>query len=102
MERNGLDPGPFESAYWARVFYPVNVLLLCLAAMPFAFGALRSGGFGKRLFLGIVFGIGFFTLQTVVVNLSEVYRIDLRIGNALPPLLVVFLSWLYFRRSALR
>lgn len=102
LRRNGLDPGPFESAYWARWFYPVNVLVLCLAAMPFAFGPLRSGGFGKRLFLGIVFGVGFFTLQTMSIKMAEVYRFDLRIGNALPPLLVALFSWLYFRRKAMR
>lgn len=102
LRRNGLDPGTFESAYWARWFYPVNVLVLCLAAMPFAFGTLRSGGFGKRLFLGIVFGVGFFTLQTLTVNMAEVYRYDLRFGNALPPLLVATFSWLYFRRKVMR
>jgi lipopolysaccharide export system permease protein len=102
LERNGLDRGPFESAYWARWFYPVNVLVLCLAAMPFAFATLRSGGFGKRLFLGVVFGVGYFTLQTLAVNMAEVYRFDMRIGNALPPLVVATLSWLYFRRRSMR
>jgi lipopolysaccharide export system permease protein len=102
LQRNGLDAGAFESAYWARWFYPLNVLVLCLAAMPFAFGTLRSGGFGKRLFLGIVFGVGFFTLQTLTVNMAEVYRFDLRLGNLLPPLAVALLSWLWFRRPAVR
>lgn len=102
LERNGLERGQFENAYWARWFYPVNALVLCLAAMPFAFATLRSGGFGKRLFIGIVFGIGFFMLQRLAVNMAEVYRFDLRIGNAIPPLLVALVSWLYFRRPAMR
>lgn len=102
QRRNGLDPGPFENAYWSRWFYPVNVLVLCLAAMPFAFGLLRSGGLGKRLFLGILFGVSFFTLQSLAVNMTEVYRFDPRMGQALPPLLVATLSWLYFRRRAMR
>ena len=50
--RNGLDASEFEENYWGRWFYPFNVLALCLAAMPFAFGSLRSGGVGKRLFIG--------------------------------------------------
>ena len=102
LHRNGLDAGAFESAYWARWFYPLNVIVLCLAAMPFAFGTLRSGGFGKRLFLGIVFGVGFFTLQTLTVNMAEVYRFDLRLGNLLPPLAIAVLSWLWFRRPSMR
>ena len=102
LRRNGLDTGAFESTYWARWFYPLHVVVLCLAAMPFAFGTLRSGGFGKRLFLGIAFGVGFFTLQTLTVNMAEVYRFDLRLGNLLPPLAVAVLSWLWFRRPAMR
>jgi lipopolysaccharide export system permease protein len=102
QRRNGLDPGAFENAYWSRWFYPVNVLVLCLAAMPFAFGMLRSGGLGKRLFLGILFGIGFFTLQSLAVNMTEVFRFDPRMGQALPPLLVATLSWAYFRRRSMQ
>jgi lipopolysaccharide export system permease protein len=102
LERNGLDRGAFESAYWARWFYPVNVLVLCLAVMPFAFGTLRSGGFGKRLFLGIVIGVAYYMLQRLAVNTAEVYRFDLRTAYLVPPLLVATASWLYFRRPSMR
>ena len=98
MERNGLDPGEFAQSYWGRWYYPVNALVLTLAALPFAFGSLRSGGLGKRLFLGVVFGVGFFLADTLAGNLARVYAIDLRVALALPPLLAVVISWLLFRR----
>lgn len=98
QRRNGLDTGLFESAYWARWFYPLNALALCLCAMPFAFSELRSGGAGKRLFIGVMLGLSYFTLQTLFVSAAEVYRIDLRVGNLLPALLACILSWAYFRR----
>ncbi|MCX7557032.1 LPS export ABC transporter permease LptG [Xanthomonadaceae bacterium JHOS43] len=98
LERNQLDQGEFVTAYWSRIFYPLGTIALCLAALPFAFGTLRSGGFGKRLFIGIVLGVGMFTAQTLAVNLAQVYHIDLRLGYALPPLLVALASWLHFRR----
>jgi lipopolysaccharide export system permease protein len=99
LERNRLDPGEFETAYWARWFYPLNVLVLCLAAMPFAFGTLRDGGFGKRVFIGIVFGVGFFLLQRMAADIAAVYRFDPRLGQALPPLVVALGAWLWFRRQ---
>jgi len=71
----------------------VNVIALCLAALPFAFGSLRSGGFGKRLFLGILIGIGFLQVQTVFVNLSDVYRFDVRWAYTAPPLLLLAICW---------
>jgi lipopolysaccharide export system permease protein len=93
MQRNGLDAKAFENAYWARWFYPLNVLVLCLAALPFAFGSLRSGGFGKRLFIAIVIGVAYLLAQRLVVSLSDVYRFDARLAYVVPPLLLLGLSW---------
>lgn len=100
LDRNKLDAGPFRSIYWARWFYAVNALTLCLAAMPFVFGQLRTGGFGKRLFLGILFGLGFYLMQRMLTNLAQVYHIDLRLAYAVPLLMLAGLaSWQYRRRA---
>ena len=93
LKRNQLDALKFESAYWSRWFYPFNVIVLCLATLPFAFGSLRSGGFGKRLFLGILVGIAGLLLQRLSVNLADVYRFDVRWAFLLPPLLIWALCW---------
>ncbi|WP_460454958.1 LPS export ABC transporter permease LptG [Arenimonas aestuarii] len=98
LERNGLDAKAFENAYWARWFYPVNVVVLCLSALPFAFGSLRSGGFGKRLFIAIVIGIAYLLAQRLVVSLSDVYRFDARLAYLLPPLGLMAVTWGLFAR----
>jgi len=98
--RNGLDAREYEDTYWSRWFYPINVLALCLAAVPFAFGSLRSGGMGKRLFLGIVFSLGFMLLQMQFGRLAGAFRFDYRIAYALPPALMLLTSWLLFRRRS--
>jgi len=61
--------------------------------LPFAFGSLRSGGFGKRLFLGILIGIGALLVQRMFVDLADVYRFDVRLGYLFPPLLIWGLCW---------
>ena len=98
--RNGLDASEFEESYWGRWFYPLNVLALCLAAVPFAFGSLRSGGLGKRLFIGIVFALGFWLLQTQFVKLAGVYKFDYRIAYLVPPALMLAVSFALFRRRS--
>ena len=98
LQRNKLDAEKFVSSYWERWFYPVNVFALCLATLPFAFSSLRSGGFGKRLFYGIVIGICFLLLQRLFVDLANVYRFDVRIALALPPITLMVLSFFLFRR----
>lgn len=100
FRRNGLDPGDFEEIYWGRWFYPINVLALCLAAVPFAFGSLRSGGLGKRLFIGIVFALGFWMLQTLFGNLAQAFRFDIRIAYLLPLVVMFGVSAVLFRRRS--
>jgi lipopolysaccharide export system permease protein len=98
MRGNGVDAIEYQNAYWARWFYPLNVLALCLAAMPFAFGQLRSGGFGKRLFIGIVCGLLFFVLQKLAANLASIYRFPVWLAQVVPPVLALAASRWYFRR----
>ena len=100
FKRNGLDSGDFEEIYWGRWFYALNVLALCLAAVPFAFGSLRSGGLGKRLFIGIVFALGFWMLQTLFGNLARAYRLDFRLAYLLPLVVMMGVSMLLFRRRS--
>ena len=100
-ERNGLDARDFEDIYWSRWFYPLNVLALCLAAVPFAFGSLRSGGMGKRLFLGMLFALGFLLLQMFFGRMAGALKFDYRIAYALPPVIMLAVSgWLFKRRSS--
>lgn len=98
LRRNGLDPRPFEDALWARVFYPIDVLALVLAALPFAFGQLRSGGLGKRVFAGIVFGLLFFVVERFAVNLANAYDVSLALARLAPPGLLLLASWRIARR----
>ena len=100
LERNGEDARKFHEAWWARVFYPVNVLVLAFCGLPFAFGALRSGGLGKRLFLGIVMSIGFYFLQRTVVSMGSVYGLAPALANSIPPLLLIAMAAAWFRRNA--
>lgn len=99
-ERNGLDASQFEEHYWGRWFYPLNVLALVLAAAPFAFGTLRSGGLGKRLFIGVVFALGFRLVQVQFVQLANVFDLDYRVAYFVPILVMIAVSVALFRRRS--
>jgi lipopolysaccharide export system permease protein len=100
LEANGENPGVYEIPFWARALYPLDVLVLVLCAMPFAFGSLRSGGLGKRMFIGILIAIGWYFLQKAIVSFGTVYGIPPLLANLLPPLLLALAAWFYFRRSS--
>jgi lipopolysaccharide export system permease protein len=97
LQRNGQNPGVYAVTFWGRVLYPLNTLVLVLCAMPFAFGALRSGGLGKRIFVGILLAIGWYFLQKALVNFATIYGVPPLPANLLPALVLALGAWLYFR-----
>jgi len=98
--RNREDASTYERAYWGRIFYPLNVLVLAFCAVPFAFGALRTGGLGKRLFIGMALAVTYYFFQRAVVNMGSVYNFNLALANALPSLFLAIAALFYFRRHA--
>lgn len=100
LDRSEQDASAFRDAWWARVFYPFDLLVLVFCAMPFAFGTLRSGGLSKRLFIGIMLTIGFYLLQRAIVSIGSVYGFHPAVANLVPPSILVALAVAYFRRHA--
>ncbi len=100
MQRNHQDATSYQLAYWGRIFYPLNVLVLAFCAVPFAFGSLRTGGLGKRLFIGMALAISYYFFQKSLVSMGAVYNFNLALVNMLPSLLLAMAAFLYFRRNA--
>lgn len=98
MQRNGLDAALLHDAFWSRWFQPITAVALVFAALPFAFGQRRSGGFGQRLFVGIVFALLARLLQPMLVNLAKAYQWPIVLAYALPVLLLLVIGWVGFRR----
>ncbi len=100
LQSNGQSPGVYAVAFWGRALYPLNTLVLVLCAMPFAFGALRSGGLGKRIFIGMVLAIAWYFLQKALVSFATIYGVPPMLANLMPALVLAVLALLYFRRRA--
>jgi lipopolysaccharide export system permease protein len=94
LTRNDLDASVFQAAFWARVFFPLSVMAPLMLALPLVFGALRSGGFGKRLFLGVIVAVAYFAvLQPIAINIARVGGYSLVLAYTIPPLLLMGFGW---------
>jgi lipopolysaccharide export system permease protein len=100
LENNGESPGVYAVAFWTRALYALNVLVLVLCTMPFSFGTMRSGGLGKRIFIGMLLAITWYFLQKAMVNFGTVYGMPPLLANLLPAVLLALLAWFYFRKHA--
>jgi lipopolysaccharide export system permease protein len=76
LEANNLDASAFEIAFWSRISRLVAAVAVCVFAVPFAFGPLRSAGAGARTVLGIMAGVLFVLLTQTLENSGQVYGLN--------------------------
>ncbi len=100
LRANDQNADSYLIAWWGRLFYPLNVLLLVLAVLPMAFGSLRAGGLGKRIFIGVLLAIAWFFLQRALVSVATVYGITAWLANLTPAVLLAILAAIHYRRTA--
>ncbi|HEX5960280.1 MAG TPA: LPS export ABC transporter permease LptG [Rhodanobacteraceae bacterium] len=99
LRANRQNPSVYLNAWWTRVFYPLNTLLLVFCALPFGFGTLRSGGLGKRLFLGVIIAIAWYFIQRAIISTGTVFGVPPFVVNLIPALLLLAISVWYYRRA---
>ncbi len=91
---NGQDAGQYQTALWEKIVYPLSVLALILAGMPFVFGSNRQLGLGVRLFTGMALGAVYIIVARSSQNFGEAYGLPVWISALLPlVLLTVFAYW---------
>jgi len=76
LKANDLDAGAWEIAFWSRIARLAGAIVVCVFAVPFAFGPLRSAGAGARTVLGIMAGVLFILLTQTLENSGQVYDLN--------------------------
>jgi lipopolysaccharide export system permease protein len=73
LRANGLEAHTWEVALWSRIARSLSTVLLCMLAVPFVFGPLRSAGAGSRTVIGILVGLVYFLINRTLENSGDVY-----------------------------
>ena len=76
LKANDLDSRTWEIAFWSRIARLVAAIMVCIFAVPFALGPLRSAGAGARTVLGIMAGVLFVLLTQTLENSGLVYNLN--------------------------
>jgi len=96
---NGLDDRIYWEAFWERAFYPLTIMALVLAGMPFVFGSARSQSTGVRMFAGMILGGLYVLASDALQQVGSFLEFPIVIFAALPPLLLGSVSIIILRRS---
>ena len=99
LQRNGLDDGAYRSAFWEKVFYPLVVIALVLAGMPFVFSSSRHHNLGSRLFIGMTLGGLFMLINGAAQNFAMAYALPIALSTVLPSVLLTIAAIAALRRT---
>lgn len=83
LKKSGLNAREYEVAFWSRIASVLAVPLMCVLAVPFVLGPLRSGGAGLRMLAGLGIGLTWFLVSRTLAD-----------GGAVWSLNPVFVAWL--------
>jgi len=83
LKHNELDPRRYVVAFWSRIAAAVAAAPMCVLALPFVFGRMRSSGPGSRMVVGLIVGLGYFLASRGFADGGQVYGLD--------PLLIAWL-----------
>ncbi len=95
---NGLDSNRYALALWKKAVMPLTTLVMIFLAVPFVFGPLRSVGVGQRIFVGTLFGIGYFLVDQTTGHLGLVYGLPPLISVLMAPVLFFVIAAYMFKR----
>ena len=77
---------PYENhkvIFWKKVLLPFSCCIIVFIGLPFLFTRMRSTNQSQRLIFGVLFGITYFVLTSIITNLSLIIGIP-----ALPSVLI--------------
>ncbi len=99
LGENGLDESVYRAAFWEKALFPLTVLALVLAGMPFVFGQARSHNVGVRLFFGMTLGGVFMIISRAIQKFGAVYELPPLLFISVPILVLAALAIAVLRRS---
>ncbi len=92
LQRNNLESGRFETAFWSRLARFVAVLLVVLLALPFSQGSLRGAGQGARTVIGVLIGAGFVLLSQMLESSGQLFNLPPWLMGWIPTVLLAALT----------
>jgi len=76
LRSNDLDAQRYEVALWSRIAAAAAVAPMCVLALPFVFGRMRSSGAGARMVIGLLVGLAYFLTSRGLADGGQVYDLD--------------------------
>ncbi len=79
----------FEMALWGRIVNPMVTFIMLLVSAPFVIGIKRGISAGSRMLIGVVIGMSFNIIDSIVSHLGLIYELSPPLVAFTPSLIVL-------------
>ncbi len=94
QQANDIRPTNYSLTFWQRMFIPLSTGVMFLLALPFVFGSQRNSSQGRKLFIGIMFGLAYYVAYTSIANIILLTGAPVVLGAIIPIALFALVSFL--------
>ncbi|HKL51222.1 MAG TPA: LPS export ABC transporter permease LptG [Wenzhouxiangellaceae bacterium] len=98
LETNGQDATAYRQAFWRRLLYPLNMLMMLFSGVALLLRAGRQLSPALGVFSGVSLGIGFVVVHRLVLGLAPVLPIPFGLTHLLPAAAFGLLALILLRR----
>ena len=99
LKDNQQESSIYEISLWKKLVLPFSTLIMVMLAVPFVFGSVRTGGLGKRVFIGIMIGFVFSLLQSGMGYYSLSFGVSPAVAALTPSIIFLCLTGYLFYRA---
>jgi lipopolysaccharide export LptBFGC system permease protein LptF len=61
--------------FWQKILLPFSCCIIVFIGIPFLFTKIRSTNQSQRIIFGILFGITYFVISSIIINISLILNI---------------------------
>ncbi len=94
QQANGIRPTSYSLTFWQRLFIPLSTGVMFLLALPFVFGSQRNSSQGRKLFIGVMFGLAYYVSYTSIANIILLTGAPIVLGAIIPIVLFALVSFI--------
>jgi lipopolysaccharide export system permease protein len=92
LKKNDLDARRYSVAFWNRIASAFAVTPMCILALPFVMGRMRSSGTGARMVVGLIIGLAYFLASRSLSDGGQVYELNTVLVAWLPTIALMFVT----------
>jgi lipopolysaccharide export system permease protein len=98
FDERGIYYEDHKIAFWQKIFLPFSCCIIVFIGLPFLFTKARSTNQSQRIIYGILFGITYFVMSSIIINASLILHIPALLSVLISMSIFIMVGLLLFNR----